>query len=206
MTFQDWLIAQGKSTKTIKHCTGAIDGRLKDLATHFEKGDFSLDDIKSAAAFADICQKFDPTEEILPLNTRGKDMYRRALVMYAEYQQYSLNAAAALQESFLQSVQKALQDSAEQRRARLAKAPNKPSKKTVTTVVFNRNPDVVAEVLVRAKGKCEGCKKPAPFLRKSDKSPYLEVHHQLPLADGGEDTVENAIALCPNCHREKHFG
>ncbi len=23
--------------------------------------------------------------------------------------------------------------------------------------------------------------------------------------DGGDDTVENALGLCPNCHRELHF-
>ncbi|MBD9578630.1 HNH endonuclease [Pseudomonas sp. PDM23] len=206
MMFHDWLIAQGKSQKTIKHYTGAIDGRLKVLAMHLDNGDFALGDIKSSAAFADICQTFDPTEEILPLNTRGKDMYRRALVMYAEYRDSSLNEAALVQVDFLQSVQKALQDSSEQRRTRLAKAPKIPSKKTVRAVVFNRNPDVVAEVLLRAEGKCEGCKEPAPFKRKSDSSPYLEVHHRIPLAQNGEDTVKNAIALCPNCHRERHFG
>ncbi|WP_152222758.1 HNH endonuclease [Pseudomonas sp. SCB32] len=206
MTFKDWLIAQGKSPKTIQNYTGPIDGRLKDLAMHFDQGDFSLGDIKTSAAFAVICQKFDPTKEILQLNTHGKDMYRRALVMYAEYRQGSQNEAATMQDDFLQSVKEALQDSAEQRRDRLANAPKKPSKKTVRTVVFNRNPDVVAEVLLRAKGKCEDCKQPAPFNRKSDNSPYLEVHHCLPLANGGEDTVRNAIALCPNCHREKHFG
>jgi 5-methylcytosine-specific restriction protein A len=26
------------------------------------------------------------------------------------------------------------------------------------------------------------------------------------LSTGGEDTLENAIALCPNCHRRAHFG
>ncbi|OOL15317.1 hypothetical protein BXQ27_32765, partial [Klebsiella aerogenes] len=26
------------------------------------------------------------------------------------------------------------------------------------------------------------------------------------LSNGGEDSVENAIALCPNCHRQAHFG
>ncbi|WP_256325004.1 HNH endonuclease signature motif containing protein [Nitrosomonas sp. Nm132] len=43
-------------------------------------------------------------------------------------------------------------------------------------------------------------------MRKHDGSPYLEVHHKIPLAFGGEDTVVNAIALCPNCHREAHYG
>nr|WP_275041241.1 HNH endonuclease signature motif containing protein [Halomonas meridiana] len=46
----------------------------------------------------------------------------------------------------------------------------------------------------------------APFNRKSDGSPYLEVHHRKPLAEGGDDTVANAIALCPNCHRAAHYG
>ena len=44
------------------------------------------------------------------------------------------------------------------------------------------------------------------FNRKKDNTPYLEVHHIIRLADDGDDSVENAIALCPNCHREAHFG
>ncbi|TOJ58505.1 hypothetical protein CGI36_22670 [Vibrio parahaemolyticus] len=28
----------------------------------------------------------------------------------------------------------------------------------------------------------------------------------MPLKDGGSDTVENVKALCPNCHREAHYG
>jgi 5-methylcytosine-specific restriction endonuclease McrA len=93
----------------------------------------------------------------------------------------------------------------EARRKRLAVAPKKPATATVSTTVYLRNPDVVAEVLKRAKGKCERCGCKAPFLRK-DGSPYLEVHHLKPLASEGEDTVANAQAQCPNCHREAHFG
>lgn len=81
-----------------------------------------------------------------------------------------------------------------------------PSTYETVTRVFQRNPDVIAEVLTRAKGICEKCEKDAPFKRSSDGTPYLEVHHIKRLADGGEDTVENAIAVCPNCHRELHFG
>ncbi|MFM5358466.1 HNH endonuclease [Aeromonas veronii] len=43
-------------------------------------------------------------------------------------------------------------------------------------------------------------------MRIKDGTPYLEVHHKEKLADGGEDTLENTIALCPNCHRKFHFG
>nr|WP_269819646.1 HNH endonuclease signature motif containing protein [Paraglaciecola chathamensis] len=92
------------------------------------------------------------------------------------------------------------------RNEKLESAPKKPKVLSVTTKVYSRNPDVVAAVLIRAKGICEKCKKSAPFIRAKDNSPYLEVHHKIMLANDGEDTVSNAIALCPNCHRESHYG
>lgn len=93
-----------------------------------------------------------------------------------------------------------------QRDERLAQANRKPEVIKVITSTFKRNPDVVATVLERANGICERCGAPAPFMRASDGTPYLEVHHKVRLADGGEDTIENTIAVCPNCHRELHFG
>lgn len=96
--------------------------------------------------------------------------------------------------------------SSAKRRERLAKAPKKPKIRRVLSTIFDRNPDVVAEVLERANGMCERCNNPAPFTRMSDGTPYLEVHHRLQLAHGGDDTVENTTALCPNCHRQSHYG
>lgn len=69
-----------------------------------------------------------------------------------------------------------------------------------------RYPNVIVAILERAKGICERCHKPAPFYRTLDSTPYLEVHHVIPLSKDGDNTVDNAIALCPNCHREVHFG
>lgn len=82
----------------------------------------------------------------------------------------------------------------------------KPNVSYAKVKVFHRSAAVVAEVILRANGKCETCKQPAPFLRARDGRPYLEVHHKKKLADGGEDTVENAVAVCPNCHRFHHYG
>ena len=104
------------------------------------------------------------------------------------------------------SVDKSRKDTSKNRKARLNKAKKKPKKIIVATVVYQRNPDVIAEVLSKAKGKCGKCKNDAPFKRKKDTTPFLEVHHKKRLADGGDDTVDNAIALCPNCHREQHYG
>lgn len=81
-----------------------------------------------------------------------------------------------------------------------------PRKKSVVSEVFNRSPLVVKQVLKRANGICEFCENDAPFIRASDGTPYLEVHHIIPLAEGGHDVLENTVAICPNCHRKAHFG
>jgi len=70
---------------------------------------------------------------------------------------------------------------------------------------FIRDPEVIAWVIMRAAGRCEACMNPAPFTR-ADGLPFLEVHHLRPLAEGGPDVIENAIAACPNCHRRLHHG
>jgi 5-methylcytosine-specific restriction protein A len=69
---------------------------------------------------------------------------------------------------------------------------------------YVRDPNVIVWVLETANGRCEVCEQPAPFER-DDGSPYLEVHHVRPLAEGGPDTVDNAVAACPNCHRRLHY-
>jgi len=99
-----------------------------------------------------------------------------------------------------------LRCSEEERRRRLASASPHPQAIRVLRTEFERNPDVVATVLLSAAGRCDLCEGPAPFERAVDGTPYLEVHHIRALADGGEDTLRNAVALCPNCHRKVHHG
>ena len=97
-------------------------------------------------------------------------------------------------------------DSRAERQARLKKAFKKPRSRMSESVVYDRNEDVILEVLERAAGICEWCKEPAPFTRRKNQEPYLEVHHLHPLSEGGDDSDENARALCPNCHRKAHYG
>lgn len=124
----------------------------------------------------------------------------------ADFWNIYADPCAVIESNFQDDVNGSLADSRDLRLQRLAQAPHKPKSVKVETRVFIRNPDVVAEVLFRANGICESCGMPAPFFKKTDGSPYLEVHHRVPLSDDGEDTVDNAIALCPNCHREAHYG
>ncbi len=79
-----------------------------------------------------------------------------------------------------------------------------PKQSQTTSLSFYRDPLVRAWVLNNSNGVCEGCKIPAPF-KAIDGFPYLEVHHIRPLSEGGSDTIDNTVALCPNCHRRCHM-
>lgn len=79
-----------------------------------------------------------------------------------------------------------------------------PDKRETSGSAFVRDPKVRQWVLARAKGHCEFCGQKG-FLTNAN-SIYLETHHIISLADGGPDTVYNVIALCPNHHRQAHFG
>ncbi|EGX6952625.1 HNH endonuclease [Aeromonas hydrophila] len=70
---------------------------------------------------------------------------------------------------------------------------------------YGRDPKVKAWVLMTAAGHCESCAQPAPFHATTGDA-FLEVHHLRTLAEGGSDTISNTVALCPNCHRELHYG
>ena len=68
---------------------------------------------------------------------------------------------------------------------------------------YDRNQDVVEFVKRRANGFCQLCKNAAPF-NKKDGEPFLEIHHIKWLSQGGNDAIDNTVALCPNCHRKMH--
>ena len=73
----------------------------------------------------------------------------------------------------------------------------------INTKTFIRDPYVAEYVKRKANGICQLCGNPAPF-KDSNNKPYLESHHIVWLSKGGEDTIENTVALCPNCHRKMH--
>jgi hypothetical protein len=54
-------------------------------------------------------------------------------------------------------------------------------------------------VMQRANGYCQLCGCEAPF-KDSQGRPYLKIHHVRPIREGGTDSPDNLVALCPNCH------
>lgn len=76
--------------------------------------------------------------------------------------------------------------------------------RNVITNHYYRSPYITEFAKRRANGICELCEQPAPF-KLNDNIPYLETHHIHWLSKGGEDSIENTVAVCPNCHRKLHY-
>lgn len=108
-----------------------------------------------------------------------------------------------MEKAFQDEFNESRQLSIEELKDRINKAAKQPGSRESISRVFQRSPFIKDFTLRRASGACELCNQKAPF-NKPNGDPYLEVHHIHQLADGGEDTTENAVALCPNCHRMMH--
>lgn len=99
---------------------------------------------------------------------------------------------------------KAKKLSLEELKEKAIRTRKKVGERKVQSIQFERDPYVAQYTKKRANGICDLCMAPAPFLDKNGQ-PYLESHHIEWLSNGGEDTIENTVALCPNCHRKIHL-
>lgn len=79
-----------------------------------------------------------------------------------------------------------------------------PDRALQTGYSYKRDPKVRAHVLKRANGRCEYCGKEGFLMANGER--FVEAHHIISLAEQGPDSVENVIALCPDHHREAHYG
>ena len=76
---------------------------------------------------------------------------------------------------------------------------------------WNRDRVIVEQVLAADKRKCEVDADHRTFVTSRNNELYLEGHHLIPLSrqkefDKSLDVYANIIGLCPNCHRQLHFG
>ena len=139
----------------------------------------------------------DWVKGLVPMKNVGSNVFREIEATIADIENILPNEYALFQNDVVNSLKNT---------KKLPPTGSKKPKRTQTSSTkYVRDPEVVAWILNFANGMCECCKKPAPFY-KEDGASFLEVHHLKQLADGGSDTTNNAIAICPNCHRELHFG
>lgn len=87
----------------------------------------------------------------------------------------------------------------------------KPAKKPKVTYGWNRDRVIVEQVLKADKYLCEIDPHHKTFIARKNDEMYLEGHHLIPISRQDDfakslDVYANIIGLCPNCHRQLHFG
>jgi hypothetical protein len=85
-----------------------------------------------------------------------------------------------------------------------ADEPEPPRHLASGTATFARDSEVVRSAKQRANGYCEYCGEKG--FQTATAGFYLEGHHVIPLGCEGPDEVWNVVAICPNDHRQAHFG
>jgi len=86
-------------------------------------------------------------------------------------------------------------------------APNAAPERIETVVqLWRRNRWIIEERRRETNNRCEipGCDY-VPF-EKPSRDRYSEGHHMIPLGEPGSDSLQNIAILCPNHHREIHYG
>ncbi|WP_149982396.1 HNH endonuclease [Pseudoalteromonas rhizosphaerae] len=187
-------MAEGRIFQRAMSCK-AMDIFIKNIAD-----DFSFEVLENALNALELHINYYEAQ----YDTNSPSM-RKILNMHRATM-FNSNSIESIFNQFQKDIDKSLSLSSDERKRFINASDPNPKQITVSVKVYQRNSHVVAERASIADGICERCKTQAPFLRAKDGSPYLEVHHIKHLSEGGLDTLDNTIALCPNCHRELHFG
>jgi len=87
----------------------------------------------------------------------------------------------------------------------IKKAPLAPTKISKVTNGYKRSRIIVQKAKRRSKYVCDFPKCGWPGFKKEGGGKFIEVHHIIPLAEKGFDTMDNVAALCPECHRKQHY-
>ena len=167
------------------------------LSTEFSRTEKSFEYRMQNISYVFSLMGRDWVKGLKPAKNVGSNVFREIVEIIADLENKLPNEYASFQNDVINSLKKTQKSP--------PSGSKKPKKSQTSSTKYVRDPEVVAWILNFANSICECCKKPAPF-NKEDGTSFLEVHHLKQLADGGSDTTTNAIAVCPNCHRELHFG
>lgn len=135
----------------------------------------------------------------LLLATDGKSVFARKL-LGADLESATTDDAVEI----VERVYAQISDRQLLARAKLAKG--LPVRSKITVDQFVRNPAVKEFAVRRSDGRCEVPSCGWEGFRKDDDEQFMEVHHIKFLKAGGEDSILNTCAICPNCHAKAHFG
>lgn len=214
--FREWGVKQynndGKlfEKKSIDNYHSSLNTILEKLNMVEYSGYSKIYDCDDAERFEVLYFEIFGHPDFVECNNKSNHTHSSALNLYRRFVRYLEAANSApivkdeleIQERLEKDKARALSDKELEEKIRKKKKGISKERKVVSTN-YSRDPEIAEYAIRRAAGKCDLCLSDAPF-EKKDGTPYLESHHVDWLSRGGEDVIENVVAVCPNCHRRIH--
>lgn len=168
-----------------------------------EKGliDGELFEVESLSKLRELRDVLYEDAAFMDQNAVGNNMYSVGLNHFVDFLGLEVGGDAAAVPKVLTN------DDLEKLDAPIAK----PAKAPKVVYGWNRDRVIVEQVLRADKYLCEIDAHHKTFVTRRNDQLYLEGHHLIPLScqnkfDKSLDVYANIIGLCPNCHRQLHFG
>ena len=202
--FRKFIVnVQGLTTSTANHYVQALRRCSRFLQDEklIESDVYAVDTLTELKGLRD---KLFALPGFVALNTKGNNMYSVGMKQYIQFAELQVDG---IRKPARKKRTKSIVDIS---KLDVPVAPPKDLPK-YREYRWNRDRIIVEQVLMADKYLCEVDPIHTTFVARLNDQPYLEGHHLIPLARQKEfsvslDVYANIIGLCPNCHRQLHFG
>lgn len=185
-------LVRNTSDKTVRSYTQALR-KISDILRDRNELIGDISEIYDADLLEYLKEFLEKDKEFYELDTRGNRMYSAALNNYIRF---------VLNDMICDEFDKVGEFDFIVRVG---------DKEVVTQTTWKRSSILKNQVIRGQKYRCEINKNHSSFLSRSNKQPYMEGHHIIPMNKQPEfncslDIYANIMCLCPNCHKQLHLG
>lgn len=192
---QYMLKVRGLSKSSIDHYTQA----LRTISRYLQNAGLITEDIYSIEQMSQLNSlrvELKKIHNFVKLDENGNRMYTAGLNRYIEFVELNYLNKTIHQQLDIKQMDIAVE---------------KPPKMPKVTYGWNRDRVIVEQVLAVDNYHCEINPLHVTFVSRHNDKFYLEGHHLIPISkqsyfEKSLDVYANIIGLCPNCHRQLHFG
>ena len=194
--FRQYMLKVRKlSLSSVNHYTQA----LRTISRYLRDAGLLTGDIYSVEQLSQLESLRNALKRIhsfVELDETGNRMYTAGLNRYIEFAEFHL----------FKGIDSRLFDISQ-----MDIAVEKPRQLPKVTYGWNRDRVIVEQVLATDNYRCEINPLHETFVSRFNDKLYLEGHHLIPMSKQtyfakSLDVYANIIGLCPNCHRQLHFG
>ncbi|MEG1303913.1 MAG: HNH endonuclease, partial [Lachnospiraceae bacterium] len=193
--------------KSISNYHSSLNTILTKLNLVGKSGFSKIYDCTDAGEFEELYFEIFENPLFSSINRKSNRTDSSALKLYRRFVRYldALDNAPISEQTVKETIEEENKEASKLSDAELQnRVQNKgnalPKERRIIATNFIRDQEVAEYAVRRANGKCDLCLDGAPFMKR-DNTPYLEAHHVEWLSRGGEDNINNVVAVCPNCHR-----